>query len=53
MSYPINWDMDSIFNGGSDSSELRNKIESMKEEIEQAHIIIIIAFKEEEGKTKN
>lgn len=33
MSYPINWDMDSIFNGGSDSSELRNKIESMKEEI--------------------
>lgn len=34
MGYPINWDMDSVFKGGSDSVELRNKIEEIKKGID-------------------
>lgn len=33
MSYPVTWDMDSIFKGGSDSIELRQKIDKIQTEI--------------------
>lgn len=34
MTYQINWDMESVFNGGSDSPQLRKKIDSLKEQTE-------------------
>lgn len=40
MSYQLNWDMDSVFTGGSQSSELRTKIETLKEQIKQFHQIV-------------
>lgn len=32
MTYQINWDMESVFPGGSDSPELRKKIDTLKEQ---------------------
>lgn len=40
MSYPINWDMESVFEGGSQSQALRDKIESMKKELKSYHEMI-------------
>ena len=35
MKYNINWDMDSVFAGGSSSSELQMKIQSMKQQLSE------------------
>ncbi|WP_208558647.1 M3 family oligoendopeptidase [Marinilactibacillus kalidii] len=35
MSYSINWDMESIFAGGSESTALRDKITTLQQEIEE------------------
>lgn len=40
MSYPINWNMESVFEGGSQSQALRDKIESMKKELRSYHEMI-------------
>ncbi|MFC6463841.1 M3 family oligoendopeptidase [Marinilactibacillus sp. GCM10026970] len=40
MSYPINWDMESIFKGGSQSQALRDKIDLMKKELKSYHEMI-------------
>lgn len=40
MSYQLNWDMDSVFAGGSQSSELREKIDSIKLEINEFNKIV-------------
>ncbi|MEC6747793.1 M3 family oligoendopeptidase [Marinilactibacillus sp. XAAS-LB27] len=40
MSYPINWNMESVFEGESQSQALRDKIESMKKELRSYHEMI-------------
>lgn len=40
MSYQLNWDMDSVFAGGSQSSELRKKLDSIKLEINEFNEIV-------------
>jgi pepF/M3 family oligoendopeptidase len=35
MSYPINWDMESVFKGGSNSPELQQKMETIQSQIEE------------------
>ena len=41
MSYAINWDLDSIFPGGSESHELKERMDRLSEQIHAYHEAVL------------